>query len=128
MNPTAIIFDAETTGLIDPIQAVEVAYLRITYPNLAINSTFLQRYKPSKPIELGALSVSHILMEELENCPPSSSFKLPEDVTHIIGHNIDYDWKVIGKPEVKRICTKALSMFLWDSLDSYSQSCLIYFI
>ena len=93
---------------------------------MAVTGEFLQRYKPSKPIELGALATSHILDEELIDCPPHDSFKLPEDVTYLIGHNVDYDWGVIGKPDIKRICTKALSSMLWPDADSHTQSAMIY--
>lgn len=87
---TAYIFDSETTGLNNP-ELVEAAWLQLGAV-LAVTGEFLQRYKPSKPIELGALATSHILDEELVECPPHDSFKLPEDATYLIGHNVDYDW------------------------------------
>lgn len=122
----AIIFDSETTGLKDP-QMVEGAYLKLAdIQTLEVVEEFLQRYKPSKPIELGALATSHIYDEELVDCPPHTDFALPEGTTYIIGHNVDYDWDVIGKPDVKRICTKALSSMLWQDADSHSQSAMIY--
>ncbi|GLO24423.1 3'-5' exonuclease [Pseudomonas putida] len=121
---TAYIFDSETTGLNGP-ELVEAAWLQLG-AGLAVTGEFLQRYKPSKPIELGALATSHILDEELVDCPPHDSFKLPEDATYLIGHNVDYDWGVIGKPDIKRICTKALSSMLWPDADSHTQSAMIY--
>ena len=58
-----IVFDTETTGLKDP-HLVEAAWLKIAdISGLAVTSEFLNRYKPGKPIELGALVVSHILDE-----------------------------------------------------------------
>ena len=123
---TAYIFDSETTGLIQP-QLVEAAWLQlegVTDP--VVTGTFLQRYKPAKPIELGALATSHILDEELVNCPPHDSFALPADISYLIGHNVDYDWGVIGQPDIKRICTQALSRKLWPLADSHSQSAMIY--
>ncbi|MEX5322908.1 3'-5' exonuclease, partial [Pseudomonas shirazica] len=60
---TAYIFDSETTGLNNP-ELVEAAWLQLG-AGLAVTGEFLQRYKPSKPIELGALATSHILDEEL---------------------------------------------------------------
>ena len=133
-----IILDTETTGLIKPIEAIEVAYQSILYVPRGgetkpvswkmKDNSYLQRFKPSKPIEFGALSTSHILLSDLVNCEPSSSFKLLEDTEYLIGHNIDYDWEVIGRPEVKRICTKAMATYLIKDTDSYSQSALIYYI
>lgn len=123
---TAYIFDSETTGLNDP-QLVEAAWLRLgDIGALSVVDQFLARYKPNKPIELGALATSHILDEELADCPPHDSFVMPADTAYMIGHNVDYDWRVIGQPDIKRICTKALSSLLWPAADSHSQSAMIY--
>ena len=123
----AIIFDTETTGLVNP-DIIEAAWIEISSPkNTIIVEEFTRRYKPSKIIELGALATHHILDEELADCEPSSEFRLPVSCEYIIGHNIDFDWNAIGNPEVKRICTKALSRWLLPLLDSHSQSSLIYY-
>lgn len=124
---TAYIFDSETTGLVAPVQLVEAAWLKIgAIACLPITDQFLARYKPSKPIELGALATSHILDEVLTECPPHTDFAMPADTQYIIGHNVDYDWRVIGEPGMKRICTKALSSMLWPQADSHTQSAMIY--
>lgn len=126
----AIIFDTETTGIKDP-EIIEAAWLWLNdltnTEEIAYCTEFISRYKPNKPISLGALATHHILEEELQNCPPSSSFKLPDVVTYLIGHNIDYDWEVCGRPDVKRICTYALSRKLYPALDSHSQSAMVYY-
>jgi exodeoxyribonuclease X len=121
-----LIGDTETTGLIEPIQPIELAWLEIDYPSLVPLETFNMKYKPSKPIELGALCTSHILLSELEGYPSWETCKLPEDTEYIIGHNIDYDWKVLGSPDVKRIDTKALSSYMFPNLDSHRQSSMLY--
>ena len=124
---TAIIFDTETTGTQQP-QVIEAACLRLDHPcTLNITEDYEARFQASEPISLGALATHHILDEELEGCPPASSFKLPADVTYLIGHNIDYDWEVIGQPDVKRICTLALARRFYPDLDSHSQSALMYY-
>ena len=123
---SAYILDSETAGLADP-QLVEAAWLKIgAIAGLPITGQFLNRYKPEKRIELGALATSHILDEELADCTPHDSFSMPADTQYIIGHNVDYDWRVIREPDVKRICTKALSTMLWPLADSHSQSSMIY--
>jgi exodeoxyribonuclease X len=123
---TAYIFDSETTGLNDP-QLVEAAWLRLaSIDTLEVAGHFLSRYRPAKAIELSALAASHILDEELVDSPPHDSFFLPTDASYLIGHNVDYDWRVIGQPDIKRICTKALSSLLWPFADSHSQSAMIY--
>ena len=124
--PKAIIFDTEATDIKEPV-LIEAAWLEVTnLAPLTIGIQFVQRYNPGKPISLGALATHHILDEELVDCPPASSFQLPSDVAYLIGHNIDFDWQVLGQPPIKRICTIALARKLWPNLDSHSQSALLY--
>src|SRR5574340_1199149 len=123
---TALIFDTETTGLVEP-QVIEAAWLKINNPvDLKVVDSFRQRYTPTKKIELGALSTHHIMDEDLADCPMHFDFALSTDVLYLIGHNIDYDWKVVGEPNVKRICTLALSRSLWPELDAHRQSAMLY--
>lgn len=123
----AYIFDTETTGT-DTADIIEAAWLKVDQPtSLAIVEQFEQRYRPTHPISLGALAVHHIYDEELVDCPPCSQFSLPTDAQYLIGHNVDYDWERCGKPEIKRICTLALSRRLLPALDSHSQSALMYY-
>ncbi len=125
--PQAIIFDVEATDKNDAV-IIEAASLDLTSLNpFEVGNPWVQRYNPGKPISLGALATHHIMDEELVNCPASSSFRLPAGTKYLIGHNIDFDWVAIGKPEVKRICTLALSRSLWPDLDSHTQSALLYY-
>ena len=122
-----LIFDTEATGIKDPV-LIEAAWIEVdSLETLALSNPFEQRYNPGKPITLGALATHHIMDEELVDCPPATSFALPGHIEYIIGHNIDFDWEVIGKPEVKRICTLALARSLWPELDSHTQSALLYY-
>ena len=124
--PKVIIFDTEATDIKEPV-LIEAAWLEVTnLTPLTIGGQFVQRYNPGKPISLGALATHHILDEELVDCPPASSFQLPSDVAYLIGHNVDFDWQVLGQPPIKRICTLALARKLWPNLDNHSQSALLY--
>ncbi len=126
--PKTIIFDTEATGIKEPV-LIEAAWLELaSIDPFTVNNPFVQRYNPGKPITLGALATHHIMDEELVDCPPASSFRLPSDVEYLIGHNVDFDWEVIGKPEVKRICTLALARKLWPNLDSHNQGALLYYL
>jgi exodeoxyribonuclease X len=126
--PTAIIFDIEATDKDNPV-LIEAAWIALeSISPFTLGEGFHQRYNPGKPISLGALATHHILDEELVDCPPASSFKLPSDAVYLIGHNIDFDWAAIGQPDIKRICTLALARKAWPSLDSHSQSALLYFV
>ena len=119
----AIVFDCETTGRVEP-RITEVAYVGY---NTTREVEFNQRYNPEKPIELGAMAVTHICNEDLVDEPSYKTFQLPEGIEYIIGHNCDYDWEVIGKPDVKRIDTLAISRYLFPDLDSHSQSAMMYY-
>ncbi len=124
----AIIFDTETTGKVDPI-LIEAAWIQLDSLNPFLTSeSFNQRYNPNKKIELAALATHHILDEELTNCPSSTTFNLPDNTEYLIGHNIDYDWNVVGQPNIKRICTLALARMVWPELDAHNQSALLYFV
>ena len=123
---TALIFDTESTGITEP-RLIEAAWLEVT-PALEIKNRFHQRYNPGKPIELGALATHHIMDEDLQGCPAYSDFTLPPTTEYLIGHNVDYDWKLIGEPKVKRICTLALARYIWPDLDCHKQSALLYYI
>ena len=126
--PKSIIFDTEATGIKEPV-LIEAAWVELeSIEPFTVTNAFVQRYNPGKPINLGALAAHHIMDEELVDCPSASSFKLPDDVSYIIGHNVDFDWEVIGKPEIKRICTLALARKLWPDLDSHTQSALLYYL
>ena len=125
-NKIALIFDTETTGFNEPV-LIEAAGIIINgNPLSEQDDTFVSRYNPEKPISFGAMATHNILDSELKDCPPASEFKLPDNTAYIIGHNIDYDWQVIGKPQVKRIDTLAMAKNTWAGFDSYNLSALTY--
>lgn len=129
--------DTETTGT-DPErdQIIEAAWLVLPgtvteFAAIKSPDTFEfyeERFKPSVPISLGAMSTHHIIDEDLADCLDSDQFALPHDVDYLVGHNIDFDWRMMGEPEVRRICTLALSRWLFPELDSHKQTAMIYHI
>jgi len=125
-NKTVVIFDTETTGFIEPALIEAGGIIIQGSPFDEQTKTFLSRYNPRKLISFGAMATHNILDSELENCPPASEFKLPENTGYLVGHNIDYDWQVIGKPDVKRIDTLAMARDLYPALDSHGLSALNY--
>lgn len=124
----ALIIDTETTGIEDP-EVVSVAWLRVGAPrSLDVTDTFDRRYRPSKPITLGAMATHHIRDEDLTECSLSSSFRLPPGTSFIIGHNVDFDWRAIGQPDVKRIDTLCLCRSLWPKADAHTQGAMMYLL
>lgn len=129
MTSPAIVLDTETTGKTEP-QVIEFARADVTVePSVNgmlfhLGAATVERYKPTKVIELGALAVHHIIDADLADCPAApDNFNLP---SVIIGHSVDYDWKTLGSPDVKRIDTYALAREAWPGLDSYSLGALTY--
>ncbi|MHB1646055.1 MAG: 3'-5' exonuclease [Candidatus Acididesulfobacter diazotrophicus] len=125
-SSNVLIFDTETTDIIFPV-LIEAAGIYIEgSPFDEQNNFFIQRYNPEKPISYGAMAIHNILDEELLDCPKSSEFKLDENIKYIIGHNIDFDWSVISKPDVKRIDTCAMAKAVFPEIDSHSLASLSY--
>ncbi|MEO8909793.1 MAG: 3'-5' exonuclease [Gemmatimonadaceae bacterium] len=125
---SAIVIDTETTGFKDP-EPIEIAWIRLEFtPKLKVTGSFNQRFKPSKAIELGALATHHILDEDLVDCESHTSFTFPEATEYLIGHNVDFDWSVLGKPSIKLIDTLSLARKLWPTADTHSLGAMTYLL
>lgn len=127
---SAILIDTETTGVDEP-EVIELAYLPIASPAAMPEGDGVQmQFRPSKPISLGAMATHHIIPEDLVDCDPWPGSWAPpaelDSVDYLVGHNIDFDWKAIGSPKIKRICTLALARHVWPKLDSHQLGALIY--
>jgi exodeoxyribonuclease X len=132
-----ILADTETTGT-DPLkdQIIEAAWLNLpdtVSAFTAIRKTdaftfYHERFKPSIPIGLGAMATHNIIHSDLDGCTDSEWFKLPDGVDYMIGHNIDFDAGMMKNTEVKRICTLALSRWLFPELETHKQVAMIYYI
>jgi len=130
------IFDTETTGTDDSKdQIIEAAWIELPSKPHAFCSahpssmpSYCERFRPSVPICLGAQAVHHIIADDLKGCRPSDQFALPADVDFLIGHNIDFDARFADAMHLRRICTLAISRFLFPEKDSHTQSAMIYMI
>lgn len=116
-----LIIDTETTNADDTAEIIEAAYIDLD------GGEYCERFKPLGAIGFGAMAVHHIMPDDLIGCRESAEFTLP-DTDYVIGHNVDFDWRVMGSPNVKRICTLALSRHLWPDLDSHKQGAMMYFL
>ena len=118
----ALIFDTETTSTDETAEIIEAAWI-----DESTGDEYSARFYPSVPISYGAMAVHNIMLHDLMDCELSSSFALPA-CDYLIGHNIDFDWRMAGEPDVRRICTLALSRYLWPELDSHKQAAVMYFL
>lgn len=124
----ALILDTETTDITTP-EVLQLAYMGPLDSPYAEGDIEKLLFKASKPISLGAMSVHHIIDEDCADYPLwPGSWPLPEGVEYIAAHNADFDWKAIGSPNVKRICTLALSRSVWPDIDSHSLGALTYYL
>ncbi len=122
----AYIIDTETTG-IDAPEVIQLAlYGPLHTPLTAFAPTQQLKFKPGKPISVGAMAAHHIIDSDLACCPPWAGYTLPTDCAYLIGHSVDYDWQALGSPNVKRICTLALARALWPDNDGHSLIACIY--
>ena len=119
---STLILDTETHDLNG--YPIEIAYAPCSFEQgvLVINQggVFDEYFSCSEPIALGALATHHILEIDIAEKPSFDTFKMPQDVQYLIGHNIDYDIKAVQKCQpdftVKGICTLALCRMVWPEL------------
>lgn len=119
---SAFILDTETHDLNG--YPIEIAYAPCSFEQgvLVINQeqVFDEYFSCPEPIALGALATHHILETDIAEKPSFDTFKMPQGVQYLIGHNIDYDIKAIQKCQpdfmVKGICTLALCRMVWPDL------------
>lgn len=123
--PECLIIDTETNGREgDELEVIELGALAWPadwWPSVE------RRFLPKHSVLPEAKAVHGILDAELIGCPPSSEARLPEGVRYVIGHNVDYDADALGLgPEIKRVCTYAISRRLWPEFGSHKLGALMY--
>jgi len=127
--------DTETTGIKNhPIhkhpQVIELAFIPlkndfqnlISISKIEKKNSFLKlvdeltasgtvnRYLPSMEIDKRATEVHGIRFKDLLGCPKSEDLELPEETSYLAGHNIQYDYRCLGKPKnIKCFCTLTLA-------------------
>lgn len=120
----ALVIDTETTGIVDAV-ACEVAWAEFDFERRTTGDADCVRLNPGKPISFAAMAVHHITDADVADRNPASDYRLP-DCDYIIGHNVDFDWVVLGKPDVKRICTLALSRSLFEDDLGHTLGAMMY--
>lgn len=131
---SAVILDTETDDLDG--RAVEIAYYPLSlsrgYLSFDRYNKYVERFNPLRPINLGAMAVHNILDEDLADCRPYNKFKLPNDFEYVIGHNVDYDVRVLKRGglgwHVKPIDTLAMARKLLPDAPRHTLSVLSYYL
>lgn len=127
----ACVIDTETTGITDDDKVIEFACSAPIETPFDVLRSFdisvaVTRFSSERPISYGAMATHHIIEADLVGKPAFPGFDPPPGVEYIIGHNCDYDWRMMGKPNIKRICTLALARSLWPLVDSHSLGAMVY--
>lgn len=122
-----VLLDTETTGIGKQDQVIELSYVALP-DNLSMlkanissvgedllefwhvvkKNSFNSLYKPSVPIHPEASKVHGLMFKDLLGKPSSDSITLPP-IHVMIGHNIQFDHRMLGKPDVKLLCTMQLA-------------------
>ena len=130
----ALILDTETHDLNG--YPIEIAYIPCSFYNgqlrLDRDNLFDEYYSCPAPISFGAMAVHHIIESDIARKPSYETFRLPENTTYLIGHNIDYDIQAIKLCDslisVKGICTLALARMVWPDAPSHTLGALYYML
>lgn len=124
----AVIFDTEATGTEEDAQVIQwaAAEVEIVNGDLAFLDWQGRDCSHTVPMTFGALATHHILPEDLAHCDPFDPTEVPE-APYFVGHNVDFDMKFLNRPNVKHICTLALSRKYFPKCDSHSQTALMYY-
>lgn len=118
---TALVLDTETDSKTTP-RVIQLAYI-----NASTQESFNQFYNSGRKICPATMAVHHITDADVKDAPVFNASTLPA-IDYMIGHNIDYDWQVIGSPNCKRICTLALVRSYFPEWAGHSLGASIYYI
>lgn len=131
----ALILDTETTNLSGvPIQ---IAYVEVSFQGSEYKfdkqNVVSELYSCEEDISIAAMAVHNIIKADLEGKPHYSTFKLPHNTLYLIGHNIDFDMSMLEKcyvnvKDIRTIDTLSLARQLWEGLDAYNLSAMMYFL
>lgn len=114
-SATALVIDTETDQGRNP-RPIQVATI-----NVHSGHEWMSYFNSGRPISPVVTKIHGITDADVEGL---ESFDLDkfELSDYLIGHNVRFDWGVIGRPTVKLICTVRLARAAFPEWHRYSQS------
>lgn len=115
MTDTALIIDTETDQGRDP-RPIQVATI-----NAVTGFEWMSYFNSGRSISAVVTKVHGITDADVAGLArfELAEFELPQ---YLIGHNIRFDWRVIGRPSTKLICTVRLARVAFPEWRGYGQS------
>lgn len=112
---TALVIDTETDQGRDP-RPIQVATI-----NVASGFEWMKYFNSGRSISPIIIRVHGITDDDVAGLErfDLAQFELPK---YLIGHNVRFDWRVIGSPSAKLICTVRLARVAFPEWSGYSQS------
>lgn len=112
---TALVIDTETD------QGRDVRPIQVATINVVTGYEWMSYFNSGRPISPFVTSIHGITDDDVEGL---ESFNLEkfELSDYLIGHNVRFDWSVIGRPPAKLICTVRLARVAFPEWVRYSQS------
>lgn len=113
--PSALVIDTETDQGRDP-RPIQVATI-----DVRSGHEWMSYFNSGRPISAFVTKIHGITDEDVVGLESFdlNKFELSD---YLIGHNIRFDWGVIGRPKAKLICTVRLARAAFPEWHRYSQS------
>ena len=139
MTGRALIIDTEATCITPEAQATELGWCEVVFDENGKIKPVLKpqakRCKPDIAISYGSMAVTGIYPEDIEHEPPHNEVIpsiITDDFTYLIGHNIDYDLKVLMNAGVadnyKLICTLALCRYFYPDESDHKLTSILHML
>ncbi|PNK61264.1 putative quorum-sensing-regulated virulence factor [Psychrobacter sp. FDAARGOS_221] len=115
LSATGLVIDTETDQGRDP-RPVQVATI-----DVLTGQEWMSYFNSGRPISAFVTKIHGITDADVAGCPrfQLEKFQLSD---YLIGHNVRFDWGVIGRPSVKLICTVRMARAAFPEWQGYSQS------
>ena len=127
-----MVLDTETTDADDDRELLELAWAFPQDQTCGHPPVHVQRFGHTRPIAPGAMAAHHIIPDDVSGLtlwrqPGGGEFAdVFSEVEYIAGHNVDFDWETLGRPDVRRICTMSMARELWPNLERNDLATVLY--